>query len=70
MVVTKNIMMETKEGSTGTKLLDQGLKLLFIMHTKRSFNGKNIFMLPTGASGKKYIDEATHLYNLWVNNTP
>ena len=27
-------------------------------------------MLPTGASGKRYIDETTRLFNLWVNNTP
>ena len=27
-------------------------------------------MLPTGASGKKYIDEITCVFNLWVNNTP
>ena len=27
-------------------------------------------MLPTGASGKNYIDETTLLFHLWVNNTP
>ena len=27
-------------------------------------------MLPTGASGKKYIEETTRLIDLWVNNTP
>lgn len=26
-------------------------------------------MLPTGVSGKKYIDETTRLFNIWVNNT-
>ena len=31
---------------------------------------RNIFMLPTGASGKKYIDETTRLFNLWINNSP
>ena len=31
---------------------------------------RNIFMLPTGASGMKYINETTRLFNLWVNNTP
>ena len=30
MILTKHIVMETKKGSTGTKLLDQGLKLLSI----------------------------------------
>ena len=27
-------------------------------------------MLPTVVSGKKYIDETTYLFNLWVNNMP
>ena len=27
-------------------------------------------MLPTTASGKRYIDETARLFNLWVNNTP
>ena len=27
-------------------------------------------MLPTIASGKKYMDETTRLFSLWVNNTP
>ena len=31
---------------------------------------KKIFMLPTGDSGKKYIDETTCLFNVWVSNTP
>ena len=31
---------------------------------------RNLFMLPTGASGKKYIEETTRLIDLWVNNTP
>ena len=30
---------------------------------------RNIFMLQTGASENKYIDETTCLFNLWVNNT-
>ena len=41
--MTKDIMMETKKGSTGMKLLDQGLKLLFMMHTKGSFSGIEIY---------------------------
>ena len=31
---------------------------------------RNTFMLPTGASGKKYIDETTRLFNLWINKSP
>ena len=30
---------------------------------------RNIFMLPTSASGKRYIDETMRLFSLWVNNT-
>lgn len=26
-------------------------------------------MLPTGASGKKYMNETTRVFDLWVNNT-
>ena len=31
---------------------------------------KNLFMLPTGSAGKKYICEITRLINAWVNDTP
>ena len=31
---------------------------------------RNLFLLPTGSSGKKYIEETTRLINLWVNSTP
>ena len=31
---------------------------------------RNMFILPTGASGKEYINETMHLFNLWVYNTP
>ena len=31
---------------------------------------KNIFMVPIGASGKKFIDEIFRLLNLWANDTP
>ena len=30
----------------------------------------DIFMLPTGASGKTYINETTRLFDVWVNDTP
>ena len=29
---------------------------------------KNIFIVPTGAAGKKFIDEISRLLNLWTNN--
>ena len=31
---------------------------------------KNLFMLPTGNAGKKYIKEVTRLLNAWTQNTP
>ena len=36
-----------------------------IVHWKR-----NLFMLPSGAAGKNYIDEVTRLMKLWINDTP
>lgn len=30
---------------------------------------RDLLMLPTGFSGRKYIDETTCLFNLWVNDT-
>ena len=41
--MTKDILVESKKSSTGMQLPDQDLKLLFIMHTKRSFSGKEIY---------------------------
>ena len=31
---------------------------------------KNLFMLPSGASGKKYVEEVTRLMKLWIQDTP
>ena len=31
---------------------------------------KNVFMVPTGASGKKFINEITRLFDQWTNDTP
>ena len=31
---------------------------------------KNVFMVPTGAAGKKFIDETSRLLDQWTNNTP
>ena len=71
MIITKDIVMKTKKVSTGTKLPDQDLKLLFMMYTKRySMEKKYISMLPTGASSKKYTNETMCFFILWVNNTP
>lgn len=35
IVMMKDIMLETRKGFDGRKLLDQVLKTLFMMHTKR-----------------------------------
>ena len=31
---------------------------------------KNLFMLPSGAAGKRYVEEVTHLMNVWIQHTP
>ena len=31
---------------------------------------KNVFMVPTGASGKKFVNEITRLFDQWTNDTP
>ena len=31
---------------------------------------KNAFMVPTGASGRKFINEITRLFDQWTNDTP
>ena len=36
-----------------------------IVHWKR-----NLFMLPSGAAEKNYIEEVTRLMKLWINDTP
>ena len=40
-------------------------------YEKVVFWKKNLFMLPTGAAGKKYISETTRLgLNAWLNDSP
>ena len=31
---------------------------------------KNLFMLPSGAAGKRYVEEVTRLMKLWIQDTP
>ena len=31
---------------------------------------KNLFMLPSGAAGKRYVKEVTHLKKFWIQGTP
>ena len=68
--MTKNMMLETKRfywndvaGSRFEDLINDAYKKTIRWE-------RNIFMLPTGSSGKKFIDETTRLFDLWVNNTP
>ena len=70
IAMMKDILAKTKKDFTESKLLDQALKLLFMMSMKGSLSQKNMFMLPAGPSVKKYIDETTRLFNLRVSNTP
>ena len=69
IAMMKEMLAKTKKDFTESKLLDQALKLLFMMSMKGSLSQKNMFMLPAGPSVKKYIDETTSLFNLWVSNT-
>ena len=39
-------------------------------YEKMVFWRNNLFMLPTGNAGKKYIKEVTRLLNLWTQSTP
>ena len=39
-------------------------------YEKIVFWRKNIFMLPTGSIGKKYVVETTKLLNAWTSNSP
>ena len=31
---------------------------------------RNLFMMPSGAAGKKYIEEITRLLKLWIQDSP
>lgn len=62
-------MLGTKKGFTGTMLPDQGLKILLMVHTKRPFSGKEIFLCCQEVLKGRNIDETMRLFNLWVNNT-
>ena len=31
---------------------------------------KNLFILPSGAAGKRYVKEVTRLMKLWIQDTP
>ena len=39
-------------------------------YEKIVFQQKNLFILPTGNAGKKYIKEVTRLLNAWTQDTP
>ena len=39
------------------------------IYEKIVFWRKNLFLLPTGKSGKKYIDEITRLVNAWLSDS-
>ena len=46
------------------------VKMLNTVYDKVVFWRKNIFLLPSGRSGKLYIVEATRLINYWTHNSP
>ena len=39
-------------------------------HEQRIYWLKNVFVVPTGASGTKFINEITRLFDQWTNDTP
>ena len=46
-----------------------------MMHTKRSNEKivhwkRDLFMMPSGAAGKKHIEEITRLLKLWIQDSP
>ena len=53
-------------GRDGTRFTDD----LNEAYEKIVFWRKNLFMLPTGKPGKKYIKEVTRLLNAWTQDTP
>ena len=54
----------------GEKNGDEVAKSIETAYEKIVFWKKNLFMLHTGAAGKKYITELTKLMNSWVNDSP
>ena len=48
----------------------QFVKMLNVVYDKVVFWRKNIFFLPSGKSGKQYIEETTQLINSWIYNSP
>ena len=46
------------------------VKMLNTVYDKVVFWGKKIFLLPSGRSGKLYIEETTRLINSWTHNSP
>ena len=49
-------------GSIFQKDLDEAYEQIVCLH-------KNLFMLPSGAAGKRFINEINRLWNLWANES-
>ena len=58
-----SLMWEERDGTRFTDDLNEA-------YEKIVFWRKNLFMLPTGKPGKKYIKEVTRLLNAWTQDTP
>ena len=50
-------------GSLYEKYVEEAYKKIVYWH-------KNVFMVPTGASVKKFINGITRLFDQWTNDTP
>ena len=46
------------------------MKMLNGVYDKKVSCRKNIFFLPSGKSGKQYIEETSRFINSWIHNSP
>ena len=63
------------ELSTGTDLLHWNNGYISIKDVNHAYEKivywrKNLFMVPSGAAGKKFINETTKMLNFWTDNSP
>ena len=72
---TMKIHDETDPSSRNVFYWRDAGSTIFIKDLRDAYEGidfwrKNIFMLPTGAAGKRYINHITQLLYEWVNDSP
>jgi len=60
---TEKFVWGEKKGSEFVKVLDN-------IYERIVYWRKNLFLLPSGSSGKQFIRETTRLVNSWIDETP